>query len=171
MLFRSLRLLIFGGSIFAISGYFSYVEAVYLVQGASARAAVTKVSEVTVRNRSSTSKRWQVEYVFAEPNGAQRSGSDTQHIDWKRPSDGKLLVQYTPGVDGRCRIDGKVNWVPLGLFGGCLAVLAFFGFLFWLQTQEATRRANEGKLRDLVDDDSFEARPMPGTSQGSFAQR
>ena len=145
------RLVLFSLIMLVITGYFSYVEMIYLLQSRSVRATVTRLSEMTERRRSSTLVYLQVEYAFAELTGTRQTGSGNQPLGWRPPADGTILMQYTPGEYGRSRIAGKVNVVVLVLFGCSFAVLTVFGSLLWLEARAATRPRNPVRTRRRQD--------------------
>src|SRR5690242_1689351 len=98
---------LFGGlALFAISCYFTYEEGLYFFRGRQTTAKVTNIALVTSYGRSGERKHVQVDFAFVEPNGTQRTGSDTKGADWRPPGDGNVTVQYTPGSDSRARVSG-----------------------------------------------------------------
>lgn len=133
---RKFRMLLAGLALLLVGGYFSYEEAVYLVQGRTATAAVTKVTEGAGRGRSV-----EIEFAFSEPNGTARTGRDFQPMGWKPPPSGLVHVQYTPGASGQARLAGNVRWLGVGLFALAVAVLAFFLVRLLREAAAATRSA------------------------------
>jgi hypothetical protein len=133
----SAKLFLFCSILLIITGFYAFEECVYLVAGREATAKVTGASVVTTLRRSGTHKHLKVEFAFVEPNGTQRTGSDTASADWIPP--GEVAIRYTPGKDGRSRLAGTSNWLLVGLFFVSLAVVAGFAVRLWLEAREATR--------------------------------
>lgn len=129
------------GVLFLASCFACYSEMVYLLSGHKIDAAVTEAYEVTHRTRfgMSQGKALTVEYRFAEPDGTQRTGSDTVASNWDLPPTGTIPVQYTPGAEGRSRLAGHINWLGIWFFFVSIGVLAFFGYRLWREAVEATR--------------------------------
>ena len=99
-----------------VSGSLVWAEAEYLVSGRDAQAKA-------VRGTKGKDRGWlglggwlqTIEYVFTEPDGTRRKGSDTVSDEWLVPADGTVAVRYGPGAGGRSRLAGHVDWVGLGL--------------------------------------------------------
>ena len=163
------RVLLFGIGLFAISGYYCFVETEYLVQGQSARAMVTSTKPTSDR-RGRHARINRVEYRFAEPNGTQRSGSDHRPLDWTPPPNGRIVVEYTPGQDGRSRMAGSVNSRAILLFGGCLVVLAVFGIFLWSRTRE-TIRPREPELEEWQPDGEWKPAKASTLAEASVRHR
>jgi len=125
--------------LFIVSCFFAYEEWAYLTNGREAIATITAVTPVTTQRRSGTRKSLRVDFAFVEPNGTQRTGSESESTDWTPPATGQVKVRYTPGTYGRVRFAGRVNWAGVGLFIGSLCILGFFGGRLWLEAREATR--------------------------------
>ena len=137
-------------AVLLISGCLSYGEAIYWIGGEDVQADITKVSETQRRRRwiGQNRKRLIIEYAFAEPNGARRTGSDTVSRDWPGPKSGKVGVRYTPGENGSSRLAGEANWIALALFGlSAAAVVVFVGKLY-LEARAATREPKRRRRRD-----------------------
>jgi hypothetical protein len=120
---------------------------VYLINGREALASITKVSTVTTQGRGGPSNHLQVDFVFEDASGTQRTGSDTIGTDWVPPATRSVKVQYTPGSNGRVRLAGKFNWLGVGLFLASVCVIGFFGIRLWLEAREATRPRKKANRR------------------------
>lgn len=108
--------LLIGIGLFLLGGCISWEEVMYLLRGRDAQATITKVFET----RGRTGNRLSVEYEFTESGVGQRRGNQTVSLDWPVPRDGKVMVRYTPGIDGDSRLSGHVRWLGLLLFFGSL---------------------------------------------------
>jgi hypothetical protein len=138
--------LLISAVLFLVSCFLCYSEIAYLLSGHVTQATVTKAYEVQ-RGRFGLSTRLTVEYTFTEPDGTPRTDSDTVGTDWELPSTGTIAVQYTPGVDGRSRLSGHVNWVGIAIFVVSVGVLGFFGYRLWREAYDATRPTKPGRKR------------------------
>jgi hypothetical protein len=125
--------------IFLVSTYLCYAEVAYLVSGRETQANVTSVYEVTKRGRFGINrgKNLRIEYAFAEPDGTRRTDSVTTSTDTiVGPT---VPVRYTPGVNGRSRLSGHVNWLGIILFVGSLVAMGIFGYRIWRDYSEGMK--------------------------------
>src|SRR5262245_31308328 len=124
------------GALFLVSCYFCYGELIYLLRGKEAYAKLTNAYEVQ-RGRFGQRTMLTVEYAFTEPDGTRRSDSVTVSPDWEPADNGMVLIQYTPGSDGRSRLSGHVNWFGIIFCAVSLLALGFFGVRLWREASEA----------------------------------
>jgi len=146
---RLLKWLFVCGAIFLMSCCVCYGEIVYLFSGRKIEATVTNVYETVKRGRfgQSTGTTVTVEYSFTQPDGLQRTGSDTVDPNWQFPETGTVLVQYTSGEEGRSRLAGKVNWLGISLFTASVVALGVFVFRIWREAREATQPTKRKRVR------------------------
>lgn len=113
--------------VFFVSGCISWTELVFLFTGQTTLAKVDQIHEATRWGRNSRIryKFLSVGYSFTEPNGRQRSESDSKPLGWSAPDDGYVMVRYTPGKNGFSRLSDHVEWAGLIVFA-CSAVLLLF---------------------------------------------
>lgn len=139
--------LLMSAALFLASCCMTYGEASYLLKGRETSATITKAYEVTQRGRFGTDRgqRLTVEYTFTEPNGTQRRDSDTVGLDWNVPASGKIPVQYTPGVDGRSRLAGHVNWLGIGIFAVSVVLIALFALGLYKEMADTSPRKRKGR--------------------------
>jgi hypothetical protein len=135
-----------------IGGYFSFVEVSYVLLGKETTGAVTKVSDVTRRHRGHEQTYREVEFTFAEPNGAQRTGEDTMETTWTPPSNGFIKVQYTPGINGRARLAGNAKWRGFVILAVGMVVFLFASVWLWLGARQAYRPREKKKRVRYADD-------------------
>ena len=122
------------GILFLVSAYQSWQELVYLVRGRTARANATE-NYTQSSGRFMQNKHRVLEYSFSEEGGLARRGADTFSIE--EPVPGQVLVQYTPGTNGRSRLQGHVGWVWIAFFSISIAGLAWAGYRLNKQIDEA----------------------------------
>src|SRR5258705_13433917 len=105
------------GAVFLVSCFICYSELVYLIRGHEAQATVTNAHLVEKRGRFGlpTGKKLAVDFSYSESGGLRRTGHDEVSSSWEVPSDGAITVRYTPGMDGRSRWAGHVNWFGVAL--------------------------------------------------------
>jgi hypothetical protein len=138
--------LLVSGALFLVSCFICYSELIYLLRGKQIHANVANVYEVH-RGRFGQRMMLTVEYSFTEPDGRRRSGSAIVNPDWEAPANGMVVVQYTPGSDGRSRLAGDVNWFGIAFFVASVGVLGFFGYRLWREASEAVRPARSKRRK------------------------
>jgi hypothetical protein len=140
-----------GGVVFVVSSIFSYRELDYALRGNKTQATVAKRYKIRT-GRYGTSEALRIEFNFVEPDGTKRQGYDTVGTDWQAPADGLIRIQYTAGENGRSRLAGRANWLPIIILLASLGLLGFFGFRLWREAAEATRpRPRKRRRRERLD--------------------
>lgn len=130
------------GMLFLVSIYYSWQELVYLIRGRLAQGTVTESYSQSL-GRYGQNKSRVIEYRFAEDGGLQRKGGDTLSMEEQVPD--FVLVEYTPGENGRSRIKGHIRWLWLAIFGVSIAGLAWAGYRLNKHIDEAMAPRNKRK--------------------------
>ena len=129
---RKFKWLMLAAVLFCVSGCYSLAELNYLVRGETTEGRITEVLDTT-RGRRRTPVRL-VKFAYAEADGTRRSQDEVFAPDWRPPSDGALPVRYVPGSEYSGEIVGTARRWPLYVFGGSLALIAYF---LWRLSKEA----------------------------------
>lgn len=121
------------------SAYTTYVETRYFLQGRTASAAITDVSEMKGAGRNAEPF-IRVKYTFADVDGSSRKESDDMALSWSAPPTPMINVQFVRGKPGWSRIDGHNRlWMMLP-FLICTTVVTVFVVRFYREYQEHERR-------------------------------
>ena len=122
---------------FIVSTFFAWMELKYATGGKTAQGTVDRVVDAYARVRRRTGQHGRtVYYHFRDASGKLRQGSDGVPLDWIRPPNGVVKVEY---LQDTSRLAGNRNVGMLVLFFGSLGAVAVGGFLFWRHVREATR--------------------------------
>ncbi|MDB5384373.1 MAG: hypothetical protein JWM11_19 [Planctomycetaceae bacterium] len=114
---------------FLITGYFSLQELRYALFSKTVDATITQIREKTVSGRRGrTHQELAFEYQFKEVEGPVRNERDDVSVDWPRPGNGTIAIQYIPGVEKASRLLGHSNMFAVYGFMACIAGLAFAGY-------------------------------------------
>ena len=114
------------GIVFLVSACYSLNEFRYLIFGKTIEATLTRAYETTVSGRRGRRHQEQVfEYQFSEPGGAIRNERDQVSLGWPNPSNGKIAIQYIPGVEKASRLVGHSFMIAVYIFLACCAGLGY----------------------------------------------
>jgi hypothetical protein len=131
---RKFKYALMTGLMFLVSIYFSWQEFVYLIRGKMAVGNVTDTYQQS-SGRFGTNKNRVLEYSFREDGGLSRCGADMIGID--EPIPAQVNIQYTPGENGRSRLEGHVRWYWLAFFFGSIVLLGIALYRLNKQIDEA----------------------------------
>ncbi len=123
---RRFKIMLFVGMLFLVSAYCSCQEMKYAIWGKTAEATITSTRPMVVSEGRRTRRVLMVQYQFTEANGTERRDSTTRALDWQPPADGKLIIDYLAGVEGRSRPHGKWNYIAVAFFLIMLSAMVFF---------------------------------------------
>lgn len=118
---RKFKFALMFGIWFLVSCYYSWQELVYLIRGKRTVATVTETYQQS-SGRFGTNKHRVLEYRFSEEGGLGRRGADTMSMEEPAPT--QVRIEYTPGENGRSRLEGHVRWMWLAFFGISMTGLA-----------------------------------------------
>ena len=151
---RKFRWILGGALIFLVSGFICYGELVYLFRGVETEATVTRVYDTNHPGRYGKEYvKHNVDYTFREPNGTNRTDSVTVSSDWRVPVGSKVLVEYTPGKDGKSRLSGQRNWAGIIIFLISLGALVVAGIMLWVKAgKEMEERKPRRKKRKFQEE-------------------
>lgn len=128
--------LMVAGVVFLVSGYIAFSELRYAIWSKTAEATVTKTHETASTGRRRTPL-LAVYYSFSEADGTGRSERDDVPVDFPVDPNGKIQVQYLPGVTDSSRLVGHSGMGAVYLFLGCCVWLAIAGFQAWREIKAA----------------------------------
>lgn len=121
---RQIKLILFVGLAFLISGWLSCGEIKYMVWGQQGEATVTSVKKVANPSRHGRREVIAVQYAWSEKGGLHRKDVMNMNPESAPARGDKLSIDYLPGAKGS-RLRGQANYVALVFFFGLLAVMAF----------------------------------------------
>ena len=135
------QILVVAVFIFIACGVWSIGELTYAVFGHSAVGTITDAEVVTHRGRrgrqwDSLEVRWS--YLIGE---RIESGAQSFDTDYRLPTDGQVKVVYLTGDPPRSRIKGTGTSIPVVIFLGSIAALAWAAWRAWKQADEDVARS------------------------------
>lgn len=120
---RRFKIMLFVGMLFLVSTYCSCQEMKYAIWGKTAEATISRTQRMQMRRTGTVLV---VYYEFTEQGGAQRTDSMTRSLDWQPPADGKLVIDYLAGAEGKSRPHGEWNYIAVAFFLVMLGALTIF---------------------------------------------
>ena len=135
---RKAKWALLAAAAFCVSGCFSLSELNYLVRGQETTGRITELKDTT-RGRRDRPVRY-VKFEYTEADGTRRTQDETFAPDWTPPGDGVTVpVRYISGSEYSGQIVGTASRWPLAIFGGSLALLAWFLWRLARQANEPAR--------------------------------